>query len=219
MESQKDGSCTIQKPSFSKCLILFFTSVLDMGTTLEKALSIFVFYLRNIILLSKISPLFQKNFFEINSSIQKNHGNMMAGWYEIIKNSKVAALKRLKYLDDIIVNLTMFTLYLENVKISKKNSGNTAKTHVLFSLDGKTAYLNYLQIYARNILETSHTKITFLSNQRIDNAYIRRFKVDILVKNYKDNYEHFDCPTYTCSRQPTTKDWDKVSQYISDFEG
>ncbi|MBC2370018.1 hypothetical protein HBP99_15420 [Listeria booriae] len=59
--------------------------------------------------------------------------------------------------------------------------------------------------------------MTFLSNQRVTNDYIKEFEVDILVKNYKERYEHFDCETYTCSRQSNAADWDKVSQLVFDI--
>ncbi|MBC2265009.1 hypothetical protein HCB37_10830 [Listeria booriae] len=175
----------------------------------EASLSIFVFFLRNIILLSRLSPLFQKNFFEVNASIKKNHGNIFEVWYDILKSNAVPELKHIVHIDDVSVNLTMFTLYVNN-----KNHGK--KKHILFSFDGKTAYLNYLQVFAANIVG-SNTKMTFLSNQRVTNDYIKEFEVDILVKNYKERYEHFDCETYTCSRQPNAADWDKVSQLVFDI--
>ncbi|MBC2304051.1 helix-turn-helix domain-containing protein [Listeria booriae] len=175
----------------------------------EASLSIFVFFLRNIILLSRLSPLFQKNFFEVNASIKRNHGNIFEVWYDILKNNSIPELQNLVHMDDVSVNLTMFTLYVNN-KIHGK------KKHILFSFDGKTAYLNYLHVFAANIVG-SNTKMTFLSNQRVTNDYIKKFKVDILVKNYKERYEHFDCVTYSCSREPNAADWDKVSQLVFDI--
>lgn len=167
---------------------------------------LFIFYIRNILLLTQLTPLFQKNFFEVNQFVKSTHYQIFRKWMDAVSSSEIADFKKLKYVEDICVNLTMFTLYAKNKDVD-------SMPHILFSFDGKTAYLNYLHMFMENFMG-GNTKVTFSYNKHITNELANELGVDLIVKNYKETSEQFDCQTYKTSRHPTTKDWDTIYHII-----
>ncbi|EUJ24343.1 helix-turn-helix domain containing protein [Listeria cornellensis] len=183
-----------------------FFKAANISTPSKSTLYIFVFYIRNTLLLSELTPLFQKNFFEVNQFVKTTHYTVFKKWMDAISFSKIEIFEKFVHLEDICVNLTMFTLYATNKDVNNM-------PHVLFSFDGKTAYLNYLHMFVENFIG-GNTKVTFNYNKHITNELANKLGVDIIVKNYKETSEEFDCIHYSTSRHPTTKDWDNIYHLI-----
>ncbi|MBC1553887.1 HTH domain-containing protein [Listeria booriae] len=196
-------------PFLTKDLHLFvndFFAKENLAKPSDATLYIFIFYIRNILLLTQLTPLFQKNFFEVNQFVKTMHYPMFKKWMAAISASEIADFKKIKYTEDVCVNLTMFTLYAKNKDVS-------SMPHILFSFDGKTAYLNYLHMFVENFMG-GNTEVTFSYNKHITNELANSLGVDLIVKNYKETSENFDCQTYNTSRHPTTKDWDNIYHLI-----
>lgn len=196
-------------PFLTKDLNVFvndFFAQENLAKPSDATLYLFTFYIRNILLLTQLTPLFQKNFFEVNQFVKSTHYQIFKKWMHAVSTSEITDFKNIKYMEDVCVNLTMFTLYAKNKDVA-------SMPHILFSFDGKTAYLNYLHMFVENFMG-GNTKVTFSYNKHITNELAIELGVDLIVKNYKETSEQFDCQTYKTSRHPTTKDWDNIYHLI-----
>lgn len=173
-----------------------------------KKLSLYVVYFRNLYLLTKLTPLFQKNSVEVNRLIQHRHPANYTKWLEILENSSIKKYFSIKYVEDVAVNLTMFTYFLQK-------DGSDRQRHVLFTFDGKKAYLNYLNVLVSSF-SSNNVKVTFLVNQHITNKVIQDLGVDIVIYNYKEDSEKLKCIKYRTERMPTEKDWGKINNLFFD---
>lgn len=165
-------------------------------------------YLRNVYFLSKLTPLFQKNNSEINKLIKHRHPNLYTKWLQVLSDDPIRKRFSIEYVEDVAVNLAMFTYSSEYGESGKKK-------HVLFAFDGKKAYLNYLNVLVNNFVN-QNIKITFLVNQHITNKIVQELAVDIVVYNYREDSEALHCSKYKTERMPTERDWQKINSLIFD---
>ncbi|MBC1435183.1 HTH domain-containing protein [Listeria rocourtiae] len=174
----------------------------------KETLSLFMLYLRNLYFLSKLTPLFQKNSFEVNKLIKHRHPTLYKEWLKILNTAKIKKQFSLEYIEDVAVNMTMFTYFSQYGKPDKKK-------HVLFTFDGKKAFLNYLRILVNSYVN-QNIEVTFLVNQHITNEIVRSLGVDIVIYNYREDSESLDCVKYKTERMPTEHDWEKINRLIFD---
>lgn len=172
----------------------------------DDTLYIFVFYIRNILLLSELTPLFQKNFFEVNQFVKSTHYALFKQWMDKVSSSSIPEFKNIHHMEDVCANLTLFTIYANSQTLQHTS-------HILFSFDGKTAYLNYLEVFVGNFIG-GNKKMTFISNQHITNELAKQLHVDLVVTNYKETSQTFDCAYYNTARHPSLKDWDNIHHLI-----
>ncbi|EUJ35019.1 mga helix-turn-helix domain-containing protein [Listeria weihenstephanensis FSL R9-0317] len=172
----------------------------------ESSLSIFMFYLENVLLLSRLTPLFQRNFYEINQFVKLNHPILYEHWLNELVTSDIPEIKSLEYKEDVAVNLAMFTYYVTHQSYQ-------AKKHILFALDGKKAYMNYMQVFVNEFI-SKHSKVTFISNKRVTNELIHELGVDMLVQNYRDETVITECLQYRTSRLPNMHDWERINSLL-----
>ncbi|MBC6315237.1 helix-turn-helix domain containing protein [Listeria grandensis] len=184
---------------------LFFSSS-DMEKLDQSNLSIFMFYLENVLLLSRLTSLFQKNFYEINQFVKLNHPILYERWLNQLVTSDIPEIKSLEYKEDVAVNLAMFTYYVTHQSYQTKK-------HILFALDGKKAYMNYMQVFVNEFI-SRHAKVTFISNKRVTNELIHELGVDILVQNYRDETVITECIQYRTSRLPNMHEWEKINSLL-----
>ncbi|MBC2098238.1 HTH domain-containing protein [Listeria booriae] len=159
--------------------------------------------------MSRLTPLLHTNTYEVNRYIKKEHPSIFATWVKTASDSPF--LKKIKgiYTEDIAVNLTMLTrsIFYDN---------NMEKKHILFSFDGRNAFLNYLSTLAKNY-SANNMKISFIPNRHITKEILRESKVDILVLNYESPFDLEKCPhicVYQTNHIPSKQDWGVVKELI-----
>ncbi|MBA3926316.1 helix-turn-helix domain-containing protein [Listeria rustica] len=167
---------------------------------------IFGFYLRNLYLISKVTPVFQKNYYEINKYIKSRHPKSYTSWLNILSESPLVKEFNLIFLEDIAVNLTMFSYYA----VYKHD---LPELNIYFAFDGKVAYLNYVEILIDNFVN-NNLQVTMIANKRITKEMVKELGIDIVIHNYKDDDEDLGCLTYRTARVPNNHDWDMISELV-----
>ncbi|MBC1231216.1 helix-turn-helix domain-containing protein [Listeria booriae] len=171
-------------------------------------LRVFISYFRNQILLSKLTPLFQKNVYEVNQFIKGGHKALFYKWVDLLQNDPIKQVANIEYIEDVAVNLTIFThcmTYNKNFKARER--------HILFTFDGPNAYLNYLATLIEKF-NIKDVRITLLTNYHVTNELIEERKVDVVVCNYKEDSEALNCKVYKAERVPTENDWEQIRNII-----
>ncbi|AQY51985.1 helix-turn-helix domain-containing protein [Paenilisteria weihenstephanensis] len=171
-------------------------------------LRVFISYLRNQILLSKLTPLFQKNVYEVNQFVKGGHKALFYKWVDLLQNDPIKQIANIEYIEDVAVNLTMFTHCMAHNKRFKER-----ERHILFTFDGPNAYLNYLATLVEKF-NIQNVRITLLTNYHVTNELVEERKVDVVVCNYKDDSEILGCEVYTAERVPTENDWEQIRNII-----
>ncbi|MBC2115326.1 helix-turn-helix domain-containing protein [Listeria booriae] len=171
-------------------------------------LRVFISYFRNQIILSKLTPLFQKNVYEVNQFIKGGHTALFYKWVDLLQNDSIKQIANIEYIEDVAVNLTMFTHCMAYNKRFKER-----ERHILFAFDGPNAYLNYLATLAENY-NTKNVRITLLTNRHATNELVEELQVDVVVCNYKDDTEVLDCEVYKAERVPTEHDWEQIRNIV-----
>ncbi|MBA3926655.1 helix-turn-helix domain containing protein [Listeria rustica] len=182
--------------------------VLGIDAIEASDLRIFISYFRNQILLSKLTPLFQKNVYEVNQFIKGGHKALFYKWVDLLQNDQIKQIANIEYIEDVAVNLTIFTHCMTYNKRFKER-----ERHILFTFDGPNAYLNYLATLVEKF-NIKNVRITLLMNYHVTNELIKERQVDVVVCNYKDENEVLDCELYKAERVPTENDWEQIRNII-----
>ncbi|MBC1554159.1 HTH domain-containing protein [Listeria booriae] len=182
---------------------------LDRKLPQEESMSVYVLYLRDVYLLSQLTPLFQRNSMDVNWLIKHRHPAIYTKWLEVLSDDPIKKKFLIEYLEDVAVNLAMFTY-------AQHYGESGVKKHILFTFDGKKAYLNYLSTLVNSFVNPN-IKVTFIVNQHITNEILIDLNVDIVVYNYKEESEEFECVKYRTERMPTERDWEKINKLIFDL--
>ncbi|WP_187121197.1 helix-turn-helix domain-containing protein [Listeria booriae] len=182
--------------------------VLGIDAIEASDLRIFISYFRNQILLSKLTPLFQKNVYEVNQFIKNGHKVLFYKWVDLLQNDSIKQIANIEYVEDVAVNLTMFTHCMAYNKHFKSR-----ERHILFTFDGPNAYLNYLATLVEKF-NIKNVRITLLTNYHVTNELVKERQVDVVVCNYKDDNEILDCEVYKAERVPTENDWEQIRNII-----
>lgn len=181
---------------------------LGIGALEALDLRVFISYFRNQMILSKLTPLFQKNIYEVNQFIKSRHTALFYKWVDLVKNDPIKQIANIEYVEDVVVNLTMFTHFMVRNKNFKEH-----ERHILFAFDGSNAYLNYLTTLVEKF-NIKNLQITFLTNHHVTNELVEERQVDVVVCNYKDDNEVLGCKVYTAERVPTENDWEQIRNII-----
>lgn len=171
-------------------------------------LRVFIAYFRNQIILSKLTPLFQKNVYEVNQLIKGGHKTLFYKWVDLLQNDPIMQIANVEYIEDVAVNLTIFTHCMTYNKRFKER-----ERHILFTFDGPNAYLNYLATLVEKF-NIKNVRITLLTNEHVTNELIKERQVDVVVCNYKDDDVVLDCEVYKSERVPTENDWEQIRNVI-----
>lgn len=182
--------------------------VLGIDAIEASDLRVFISYFRNQILLSKLTPLFQKNVYEVNQFIKSGHTALFYKWVDLLQNDPIKQVANIEYIEDVAVNLTMFTHCMAYNKRFKER-----ERHILFTFDGPNAYLNYLATLVEKF-NIKNVRITLLTNYHVTNELVKERQVDVVVCNYKDDNEVLDCEMYKAERVPTENDWEQIRNII-----
>ncbi|MBC1436408.1 HTH domain-containing protein [Listeria rocourtiae] len=182
--------------------------VLGIDAIEASDLRVFISYFRNQIILSKLTSLFQKNVYEVNQFIKGGHKSLFYKWVDLLQNDPIKQIANLEYIEDVAVNLTMFTHCMTYNKYFKSR-----ERHILFTFDGPNAYLNYLATLVEKF-NIKNVQITLLTNYHATNELVKERQVDVVVCNYKDDNEILDCEVYKAERVPTENDWEQIRNII-----
>lgn len=165
-------------------------------------------FLSNIFLLTKLSPLFQKNSFELNQKIKTLHSFTYSKCIDLITTTEFFKFINIKYIEDVAASLTLVIaahIYEKNL-IGKK---------ILFSLTGESTYLNYF-IMLSNCFLPRNLDIIFSFNERITNNLLTEKEVDLWVHNYPIDYVLQDCVSFQISPIPSIDEWTLLIKLLID---
>lgn len=182
--------------------------VLGIDAIEASDLRVFISYFRNQILLSKLTPLFQKNVYEVNQFIKGGHTALFYKWVDLLQNDPIKQISNIEYIEDVAVNLTMFTHCMAYNKRFKER-----ERHILFTFDGPNTYLNYLATLIEKF-NIKNVRITLLTNYHVTNELVKERQVDVVICNYKEDNEVLDCEVYKVERVPTEHDWEQIRNII-----
>lgn len=163
-------------------------------------------FLRNMTLLTKITPLFQKNSFDINQQIKHIHPMSYEKCLKLVSSSPILIQEGIVYYEDISVSLIML-LY------SFIPTDATKKTNILFSLTGESTYLNYVMTLAKSIIPSS---ISIFFDTDEENLPVN-FKPAVCIYNQNVHREIPNCHMIKISSIPQLKDWTLIYNLITDI--
>lgn len=166
-------------------------------------------FLTNSYLLNQVSPLLQKNSFELNHKIKNLHPSTYTKCLELVVHSKLESFIQIKFPEDFAVSLTLIvSAYTHNKNLSQKK--------VLFSLSGETTYLNYF-IMICNCFLPRNLEIIFSFNEQITVDYLLANKIDVWVHNYYIEEQLPGILSYQLSSFPTNTEWSTLLSELIDI--
>ncbi|MBC1435291.1 HTH domain-containing protein [Listeria rocourtiae] len=163
--------------------------------------SVFESYISNILLLDKLTPLFEKNLEEIKEMVCENSLYIYKQWLLALENSSL----NIVYKEDVATSLTMLTVAFKNATVSKQY-------HVAFVLSGESTYLSYLIALIR--LKIPNVKVSFLLNQEPDATWITDTDVDLFVANFSMDTTLIEQRVFQLSYTPLERDWRELREII-----
>lgn len=166
-------------------------------------------FLTNSFLLNQVSPLLQKNSFELNHKIKNLHFSTYTKCLEILANSKLENFLHIAFLEDFAVSLTLIISAYIHIK-------NLTQKKVLFSLSGETTYLNYF-IMICNCFLPRNMDITFSFNEQITADFLSSNNIDVWVHNYYITEDFSDVVSYQISSFPTNSEWSTLLSELIDI--
>lgn len=166
-------------------------------------------YLVNMTLISEVTPLFQKNSFEIMNYIKKNHNGIFNLWLIYLKKSTLLKKLSISFIEDVCVSLTMISsLFVYNQEVKGK--------HILFSISGESTYNSYLADLIQIVMPRD-INITLVFNSLISRKDLIDLEVDLFVYNHElysediaeGGFHHFHISTI-----PTDTEWSLLRELI-----
>lgn len=159
-------------------------------------------FLTNSYLLNQLSPLLQKNSFELNQKIETLHSLTYQICLDLLINSQLFTHLTVSYAHDFAISLTLIiTSYLHERNLKQKK--------VLFSLSGETTYLNYF-IMVCNCFLPRNIDILFSFNEQITEEFLTDNGIDVWVHNYYVDKTTTSVTTYQLSSFPNRLEWMKI---------
>lgn len=170
----------------------------------NKLSSYFQIYLKNLIELSKISPLFQKNSFELNEYAGQKYRFIFDICFKFLEKNLYTTFN---YNYDIAVNLTLIV----STVIHQANCYNKS---ILFVFEGNENLIAYLR--ARISVFSHHeVKIHFINGHDITKEIIKKMNIDLIIANYEKLYIDIKIPIFKTSSIPTEHDWNHIQKLLS----
>lgn len=176
---------------------------------LEHARTSFIAFTENLVLLTQITAVFQKNSYELNVYTKSEYPYTYRYWLnQLTQNEHVKDLP-IAYREDVAVSLTMLTC-------AYRGEENYRNKKILFSFSGESTYMNYLMTRVRQHIPHG-VKYDFLFNEEVTEAAIQERGVDIFLHNYDIDESLNNCLSLRISPFPTVRELEFINKLIVDM--
>lgn len=194
-----------KKRKLLKNLILKKVRELSIDTYIHPYIySYYEAFFNHIIIMSSISPVFQKNNPEINHFAQITHPGIYQFWIEtLVKENKIFKSDSILFYEDLSAQLTMLT-YPYLVKKNQKLK------YVVFILDTTVINLNYLTSLAERYV-ANNIQVSVLSNVFVSEELLANIGADLIVSNVEIETSK---KIVHISELPTEFEWKMINSII-----
>ncbi|WP_157456742.1 helix-turn-helix domain-containing protein [Carnobacterium maltaromaticum] len=179
---------------YDECISCFLKdNSLHIGAHSDLKLTLTAF-LSNILLLSDLTPYFQRTNEELLQQVNHHYQFMQNQWISLFKKFKLDFI----YPFELASKLTLVTIAYLQLHENKKN--------ILFSFTGDPSVLMYYKSLAFRITPQGMNPI-FIFNEPLNNTLIKKLDIDICVHNFVPQ-EKLDVQTAVkLSNIPQENDW------------
>lgn len=166
-----------------------------------------LYFFANIRTLSQFTPLFQKNTFEVNLLIKKNHPEIFAKWISIFKGLNPEWLTFIQHTEDVCVRLTMITTLFLPTRKSYRS--------VLILLTGDTIFVDYIRRFLAEGID-SNISLTYIYDNNISNLQVDNDKFDLIITNNSAEFPFSTTktPIYSISMFPNESEVSHIQQLL-----
>lgn len=164
-------------------------------------------FLENISLLSRVTPLFQRNSVELNQYAKTEFPAIYQACLAKLKHVKLAHDARLVYPEDVATNLSLlFSSYLIDTTIENNKK-------ILLSISGEACYIQHLIALLKKRIP-SNFDVFWVFNEKITEAYIEREKIDVIIYNHVMLTPIEGCLSIKVSHFPATGELERLTKKL-----
>lgn len=134
-------------------------------------------FLENLSLLSRVTPLFQRNSFELNDYAKTEYSSIYHACLVRLKEVKLAHEAKLVYPEDVATNLSLlFSSYLSDTTIENNKK-------ILLSISGEACYVQHLIALLKKRIP-GNFDVVWVFNEKITQEYLKREEIDVIIYNH-----------------------------------
>ncbi|WP_157455681.1 helix-turn-helix domain-containing protein [Carnobacterium maltaromaticum] len=161
-------------------------------------------FFTHVMVMSGITPIFQKNSDDINHFAQSKHPKIFSFWIEaLVENKEIFKNISTVLYEDLAAQLTMLTCpYLVKLNQSPK--------HIVFILDTTVINLNYLTALAERYI-LNNVQVSVISNVLLTDDIINNINADLIVSNIGIESSR---RIFYISDLPTESEWHAINSKI-----
>lgn len=161
-------------------------------------------FFTHVMIMSEITPMFQKNSDEINHFAQSKHPKIFSFWIKaLVENKEMFKNISTVLYEDLTAQLTMLT-YPYLVKL------NQSPKHIVFILDTTVINLNYLTALAESYI-LNNVQVSVVSNVLLSEDIINNINADLIVSNIGIESSK---RIFHISDLPTESEWNAINSII-----
>lgn len=192
-----------------KILILESISELSINTyVFPHVFSYFEIFFNHLVVMSKLSPNFQKSNEETNHFSKITHPELHNFWLEkLVENKEIFIGISTIFFEDLASQLTMLTYpflmkYNQNPK------------HIVFIIDTSVVNLNYLTALAKRYV-MNNVRVSIMSNMLISEEVIEKINPELIVSNIEIETSK---RIFYISDLPTEIEWKSINKIIFNMD-
>lgn len=172
-------------------------------------LNIHFAYLRNLSLLTAMSPIYQLTAISIVDLAKTDFLPLFELWYNAIRDKQDNLPFAIEKLEDVCATLALLSSqfhYEQEAKLRK----------IICSFSGESGVTAFMEKQLQNIIEHDIEVIPIV-NQRVTSSLVTRTSVDLVICNYSISDTAIKVPIYRLPYLPTDKDWHTLQKYLTRF--
>lgn len=164
-------------------------------------------FLENLSLLSRVTPLFQRNSFELNQYAQTEFPEIYQSCLAKLKKVELAHDAPLVYPEDIATNLSLlFSSYLIDTTIENNKK-------ILLSISGEACYVQHLIALLKKRIP-GNFDVVWVFNEKITEEYVKREGIDVIIYNHVMLLPIEDCLNIKVSQFPATGELERLTKKL-----
>lgn len=134
-------------------------------------------FLENISLLSRVTPLFQRNSFELNQYAKTEFPEIYQACLTKLKQVQLTHDAKLLYPEDVATNLSLlFSSYLIDTTIENNKK-------ILLSISGEACYVQHLIALLKKRIP-SNFDVVWVFNEKITEEYVKKEGINVIIYNH-----------------------------------
>lgn len=164
-------------------------------------------FLENLSLLSRVTPLFQRNSWELNQYAQTEFPEIYHACLTKLKQVRLAHDAPLVYPEDIATNLSLlFSSYLIDTTIENNKK-------ILLSISGEACYVQHLIALLKKRIP-GNFDIVWVFNEKINEEYIKKEGIDVIIYNHVMLIPIEGCLNIKVSQFPATGELERLTKKL-----